>query len=140
MSDYPIGKQYIIQGDRNQAVQGDRNLVSQSQVDAQNAIAVPEILELIAQIKQQIEVAELSPDLKTKALRRLDAATEEVKEAEPDKQHTAGSLKRMGEALSEASKTSESAKKLIDNLKPLLIPIAKWLGVGISFLLGGLGL
>ena len=68
-------------------MQGNRNLISQSQIDAQNAIAVPEVLELIAQIKQQIEVAELSPDLKDKALKRLDAATEEVKEAEPDKRN-----------------------------------------------------
>jgi hypothetical protein len=57
-------------------LKGDRNIVSQSQVNVQNAIAVPEILALITQIKQQIEVEQRSPDLKTQALKRLDAATD----------------------------------------------------------------
>lgn len=68
MLDQSLSQQYILKG--------DRHLVSQSQVDVQNTIAVPEILALIAQIQQQIKIEQRSPDLKTQALKRLDAATD----------------------------------------------------------------
>ena len=135
-----MDKQYVIKGDRNQAVQGDHNVVSQSQSEVTDAIAVADVLDLFTQIQQYIEVAELPSEVKSSAIKRLEATVEEVKEAEPNKELAAGTLKRMGETLGEASKTSEAAKKLIENVKPLLIPIAKWLEVGIGYLLTGLGL
>jgi hypothetical protein len=42
-------------------------------------------------------------------------------------------LKKVAETLAEASKSTEEAKKLWNNVKPILEIVGIWLGVGLKF-------
>jgi hypothetical protein len=46
----------------------------------------------------------------------------------------AGNLKKVTETLAEASKSTEEAKKLWNNVQPILEIVGTWLGVGMKFL------
>ncbi len=133
-------KNYTIQGDNIQAVQGDKNVVWQQKqnVSAQEELTQEQVAELLAEIKQKISSSALPEAIQEKAIKRLDAAADEVQEKEPDRQLAAGNLKRMGETLAEASKTSEEAKKLWDNVQPILVQVAGWLRVAVDYLLDNL--
>jgi hypothetical protein len=45
-----------------------------------------------------------------------------------------GNFKKVTETLEQASKSTEEAKKLWDNVQPILKTVGKWLRVGIQFL------
>ena len=130
-----------VQGKQNQGVQGKSNLVEQqihniSYETEKEELTPKEVVKLLAAIEAEIRESSLDAPVKEKALKRLDAATDEVQEQEPDKQVVAGKLKRMTETLAEAGKTSAAAKKVLDNIKPILVQIGGWLRLGIDYLLG----
>lgn len=56
-----------------------------------------------------------------------------MQEKRPDKHLFAGNLKRVTESLSQARKTSEEAKKLWDEVFPILKKVGIWGGVAINF-------
>jgi uncharacterized protein YjbI with pentapeptide repeats len=133
------GNNYSITGDNNQAVQGTNNQVTQQSrvyTNAREEITQAKVIELLAELEQKILSSELSEETKNKTLNRLSTVADDVKKEKPDKKLAAGNLKRVTETLSEASKTTEEAKKLWNNIQPILEIVGKWLGVGIKFLTG----
>jgi hypothetical protein len=133
------GNSYSITGDNNQAVQGDNNQVTQqSRVDTNTGeeITQAKVIELLAELSQKILSSELSEETKTKTLNRLSTVADDAKEPQPNKELVTGNLKKVTEILAEASKSTEEAKKLWNNVQPILKIIAKWLGVGIKVLTG----
>jgi hypothetical protein len=75
----------------------------------------------------------LPEEVKGKSNRRLDAAIDEVKQKEPDKQSTAFNLKRMAETLEEASKSSDAGREVWGEVKPILQRLLGWLNVEATF-------
>ncbi|MGL5795297.1 MAG: hypothetical protein ACRC06_13030, partial [Waterburya sp.] len=65
---------------------------------------------------------------------RLSTVTDDAKEPEPDKQLVTANFKKVTETIAEASKSTEEAKKLWQNVQPILEIVAKWLGIGINVL------
>ncbi len=134
---YMEGNSYSITGDNNQAVQGDNNQVTQqNQADAntREQITKAEVIKLLAELEQKIVSSELPEETKKKTLNRLITVSDDVQEKEPDKELVTGNLKKVTETLAQASKSTEEAKKLWDNVRPILETVGKWLGVGIQFL------
>jgi uncharacterized protein YjbI with pentapeptide repeats len=131
------GKSYSITGDNNQAVQGYNNQVNQhnqADTNTREQITKAEVIKLLAELEQKIVSSELPEETKKKTLNRLTTVSDDVQEKEPNKELVTGNLKKVTETLAQASKSTEEAKKLWDNVQPILKTIAKWLGVGIQFL------
>jgi uncharacterized protein YjbI with pentapeptide repeats len=133
---YTEGNSYSITGDNNQAVQGDNNQTTQqnqADTDTREQITQAEVIKLLAELEQKIVSSELSEETKQKTLNRLVNVSDDVQEKEPDKELVKGNFKKVTETLAQASKSTEEAKKLWDNVQPILKTLAKWLGVGIQF-------
>ena len=134
--DYMEGNSYSITGDNNQAVQGYNNQVTQqNRVDTNTGeeITQAKVIELLAELSQKILSSGLPEETKQKTLNRLSTVADDAKEPEPDKKLVAGNLKKVTETLTEASKSTEEAKKLWNNVQPILEIVGTWLGVGIKF-------
>ena len=135
-----LNNQYVVRGNNNQTVQGSHNTVSyHNQIDtgSEENLTKNQVIELFAELEKQIQQSELPEDLKNNTIKRLGACTAEVNEPEPDKQLAASNLKRVTETLTEASKTSEAAKKLWNNIAPTVLKIGGWLSIASKFFLGG---
>jgi uncharacterized protein YjbI with pentapeptide repeats len=134
--DYMEGNSYSITGDNNQAVQGDNNQTTQqnqADTDTREQITQAEVIKLLAELSQKIVSSELPEETKQKILNRLVNVSDDVQEKEPDKELVTGNLKKVTETLAQASKSTEEAKKLWDNVQPILETVGKWLGVAIQF-------
>lgn len=135
-----FNNQYVVRGNNNQTVQGSDNTVSyHNQIDtgSEENLTRNQVVELFAELEEQIQQSELPEDLKNNTIKRLGACTAEAQEQEPDKQLAASNLKRVTETLTEASKTSEAAQKLWNNIAPTVLKIGGWLGIASKFFLGG---
>ena len=135
-----FNNQYVVRGNNNQTVQGSGNTVSyhnQINTGSKENLTKNQVVELFAELEEQIQQSELPEDLKNNTIKRLGACSAEVNEQEPDKQLAASNLKRVTETLTEASKTSEAAKKLWSNIAPTVLKIGGWLGVASKLFLGG---
>ena len=89
-----------------------------------------DILNLLACIENAIQTRTDLPDgLKQKSMRYLGAATEEAKEAKPDKQLMGSNLKKMGSIFSEAGKTVKAANTLSTAIAPAMVKLGKWLAI-----------
>lgn len=135
-----INNQYLVKGNNNQTVQGNENTVTyrnQINTDSAENLTRNDIIELFAELEEQIQQSELPEGLKDNTIKRLGACSAEVNEQEPDKQLAASNLKRVTETLTEASRTSEAAKKLWSNIAPTVLKIGGWLGIASKFFLGG---
>lgn len=133
---YMQGNSYSITGDNNQAVQGDNNQVTQENRRDTNAgeeITQAEAIELLAELERKIASSELPEETRTKTISRLNAISEDAKEAKPDKQLVAGNLKRVTENLSQATKATEEGKKLWREVFPMLKTVGTWVGLAGSF-------
>ena len=132
---------YSVIGDRNQAVQGNNNQVTQNNqedISDKEQLTPAQVVELLAEIEKELKQLVLTESVKEKAIRRLKCAAEDIQEKEPDKQSAANNLKRFGETMGEARKASEEIKKLLENIKPACVEIARWLKVPIAYLFGSL--
>jgi hypothetical protein len=128
------GNSYSVIGNNNQVIQGNNNQVN---TNTREQITPAKVIELLAELKQKILSSGLPEETKDKTLNRLSTVADNVKEDKPDKKRVAAeNLKRVTETLSEASKSTEEAKKLWDNIQPILEIVGTWLGVGIKFLTG----
>lgn len=130
-----INNQYLVKGNNNQTVQGNENTVTyrnQINTDSAENLTKNDIIELFAELEEQIQQSELPADLKDNTIKRLGACTAEAQEQEPNKQLAASNLKRVTETLTEASETSEAAKKLWSNIAPTVAKIGIWLGTVIE--------
>lgn len=120
-----------------QATQGNNNhqtIKSHTTVASEKQLTHLKVVQMLKQLEQLIEGdSELPEADKEKSLRFLGAAKEEAQAKEPDKQLTAGNLKRMAETLKTASKIVGASKSLWENAKPILMQLAGWLGVAKNF-------
>ena len=134
-----LNNQYVVKGNNNQTVQGNENTVTyhnQINTDSEEKLTRNEVIELFAELEEQIQQSALPNDLKGNTIKRLGACTAEVNEQEPDKQLAASNLKRVTETLTEASKTSEAAKKLWSDIVPTVVKIGVWLGTVVKPFIG----
>ncbi|MGL4880374.1 MAG: hypothetical protein ACRC8K_04835 [Waterburya sp.] len=131
------GNSYSITGDNNQAVQGDNNQVTQqnrSDTDPREQITKAEVIKLLAELEQKILSSKLPEETKQKTLNRLTTVSDDVQEKEPDKELAIKNFKKVTETLAQANTSTEEAKKLWNNIQPILETIGKFLGMGIQFL------
>ncbi|MDF5723665.1 MAG: CHAT domain-containing protein [Rhizonema sp. PD37] len=120
----------VVQGKRNQQNMSIQNVAP----DREKQLTQQEVVQLLLQIEQLIQSdSQLPAVTKEKSLRYLGAAREEAQLDEPDKQLTAGNLKRMTEILKISSETVSSSFILWDNIKLILTQIHTWLGVANNF-------
>ena len=123
-------------GSNINAFQGDHNQVTQTQ-GAQAQPSQEEVIEMLAQIKSLIEAAALPGEVKVEANAHLKTAQKAAAQEKPKKEIALATLESMAETLEEASKTVEVGKTLWEQVKPILVKVAGWLGAAVgSSLLG----
>jgi hypothetical protein len=116
-----------------QAAIGDNNRQVMQTHSSSLVLNQDDVLKLLVEIREILETSSISSDLKKKAGSRLEAAIDEVKEKEPDKQLVGGNLKRVAEVLEDASKTIDSGKGFLDKVKPIFQGLLVWLNVAKGF-------
>ena len=104
----------------------------QNNCDGGKELTPDEVVKLLAQIEGKVRESALPESIKEKALKNLNSAVDEVQEKEPNQEIAIVQLKRMSHTLAEVSKTTAEGKKVWENVKPILIPLAGWLKVGIE--------
>ena len=114
--------------DLTQAQQGNQAEIQNQGMTADDVVA------LLSQVEAMVRAAQMPEASKTKAIAYLGAAQQEATEPEPDKELVAKNLKRMGDTLTTANETVTAGKTLWQTVKPVLLPLASWLGVAASFL------
>ena len=99
-----------------QAAIGNHNKQTMSNEDsAPNIPTQAEVVELLAQIEQLIQSAELPEAVKEKAKKYVETAKIEAEEKEPDKQLISRNLERVTKNLEEADKTVDASNNTPDN-------------------------
>ena len=113
-----------------QAAIGDHNkqTMSNEESSASNIPTQTEVVELLAQIEQLIQSAQLPEAAKEKAKKYLETAKIEAQEKEPDKQLISKNLERVTKNLEEVDKTVDVSKRIFEKFVPLVVKIASWLG------------
>jgi hypothetical protein len=91
------------------------------------------VIDLIAQIEELFRSSNLLEDHKTKAIKHLETAKEEVQGTSPDKDFAAKSLQRAAKILKEANETVTAGTNLWSKVQPILSQILPWLGVAANF-------
>jgi hypothetical protein len=76
-----------------------------------------------------LRVSALPDATREDAITYLNAAKKATEREEPKKETAAINLKEMAETLESATKTVEASKSLWEKVQPILVQIAKWLGV-----------
>ncbi len=130
---------YNLEGNKNVAIQeGGTNYGQQIQNNYKEGekLTQEEVVQLLAQIKTKVQESGLSKEEQDSALMRLNLVTEDAQAKKPDKQLIASNLKQVTATLAEVSKTTEAGKKVWENVKPMLVPLAGWLKVGFEYFLG----
>lgn len=94
-----------------------------------------EVIDLLTQIEQIIQQAQLPEAAKEKAAKYVETAKVEAEEAEPDKQLISKNLERVTKNLEEVDKTVDTSKRIFEKVIPLVIKIASWLGTAAGSLL-----
>jgi hypothetical protein len=100
-----------------------------SKSEADKELSTAEVVELLNQIADCLRVSALPDEIKEDAITYLNAAKKATERKEPKKETAAINLKEMAETLENASKTVEASKSLLGNIQPILVQVAKWLGV-----------
>jgi hypothetical protein len=120
-------------GTTQQAVIGDNNKQTSStqlsKSEADRELSTAEVVELLNQIAECLRVSALSDETKEDAIIYLNAAKKATERENPKKETAAINLKEMAETLESATKTLEASKSLWGKVQPILVPVAKWLGV-----------
>ena len=116
----------------------DINLTQNQQISTRESSNPPtqsDVVELIAELEELFRGSDLPPAQTVKAIKHLEAAKEEVKEKEPDKDFAAKNLQRATKVLKEASETIDAGNNLWQKVKSILEIVSPWLGVTSSFLI-----
>lgn len=119
-----------------QAAIGNYNKQAMS-TEASTASNIPtqaEVVELLAQIEQLIQNAELPEAAKGKTTKYIEAAQTEAAEKDPDKQLIAKNLERVTKNLEEVDKTVDTSKRILEKIVPLVVKVASWLGIAVGSL------
>jgi hypothetical protein len=112
-------------GNNNQQTVGTQSANSGTDQE----LTTSEVVALLNQIGEFLSVANLPETAKEDAIAYLNAAKKATDKEEPKKETAAINLKEMAETLENATKTVEASKGLWDNVQPILVQIAKWLGI-----------
>lgn len=106
-----------------------------NQGEAEKQLTPADVVELIVQVETLFRSSDLPDDKKEKAIKHLETAKEEVKEAEPDKDFAAKSLQRATKVLKDAGETVSAGQGLWDKLNLIASQLAPWLGIAAKSLL-----
>lgn len=121
-----------------QAGQAGRDLTQtqqNSQGEAEKQLTPDEVVDLIAQVETLFRSSDLPDEQKEKAIKHLETAKEEVKEAEPDKDFAAKNLQRATKVLKDAGETVAASQGLWQKLEPIAKRLAPWLEIAVKNLL-----
>lgn len=100
-----------------------------SQGEVEKQLTPDEVVDLIAQVETLFRSSDLPDEQKEKAIKHLETAKEEVKEAEPDKDFAAKNLQRATKVLKDAGETVAASQGLWQKLEPIAKQLAPWLGI-----------
>ncbi len=100
--------------------------------ETQSEIRLEDILALFNQLKELINSAEMPPEKASRSLSYVEIAEEEIKGEEGNKEFAAANLKRLVSTLESTDKTMELSQNILERARPLLIPIFKYLGLGLG--------
>ncbi|MCY7272746.1 MAG: hypothetical protein LH702_03095 [Phormidesmis sp. CAN_BIN44] len=118
-----------------QAAIGNHNKQTMSaEGSSPNIPTQTEVVELLAQLEQLIQSAELPEAVKEKAKKYVETAKIEAEEKEPDKQLISRNLERVTKNLEEADKTVDASKRIFEKIVPLVVRIVSWLGTAAAAL------
>ena len=116
-------------GSIQQQVFGDKNVFIGRSVSFDQE----ELIELLNRLSALFQESGLSEVQIEKALIRIEAAKEEVIEAEPDKEFVAKSIQRSLKVIQEGDISVEATKNLLSRTQSTLRQLSRWLGVSSSF-------
>lgn len=100
-----------------------------SQGESEKQLTSADVLELMAKLEGLLKESALPNDQKEKAIKHLEAAKEEAKEDEPDKEYTAKSLQKATKVLKDAGETVDAGQGLWKKVEPIMSALLPWLGV-----------
>jgi DNA-directed RNA polymerase specialized sigma subunit len=115
---------------------GDLNVTQSQQINQGSAtqeISSSEVADLLGQLNQLVLNSNLPENQKSKAIRNVETAQDEVQSEKPDKEFAANSLKRAIKILKETEETVEVGSKLWEKTQPILSKLLPWFGVALSF-------
>ena len=116
----------------NNAMQnaGDNSTQSQSvsSLPSEQQSSPQEILELLAEIEQEISDSEIPVKAKMRSTAFLNSAKASIDEKEPDKKGAKTDLGRLVKNLQDVSKTVVAGKSLFEAVQPTITKIGDWLG------------
>jgi len=97
-----------------------------------------DILDLLTQVKTLIAAADIPGEVKIAANANLQVAQKATEQETPKKEIALATLESMAETLKEASKSVEAGKTLWNQVSPIAVKVARWLGAAAGSLLMGL--
>lgn len=103
--------------------------------EAADQLTSADVITLLDQLKALLQASDLSDDDKTKAIRGIESAQDEVQADEPDKEFAAKNLQRATKILKDASETVEAGTSLWQKATPILETVSPWLKVAAGFFL-----
>jgi hypothetical protein len=116
----------------NNAMQNAGNNSTQSQsvssLPSEQQSSPQEILELLAEIEQEISDSEIPVKAKMRSTAFLNSAKASIDEKEPDKKGAKTDLGRLVKNLQDVSKTVVAGKSLFEAVQPTITKIGDWLG------------
>jgi hypothetical protein len=116
----------------NNAMQnaGDNSTQSQSvsSLPSEQQSSPQEILELLAELEQEISDSEIPVKAKMRSTAFLNSAKASIDEKEPDKKGAKTDLGRLVKNLQDVSKTVVAGKSLFEAVQPTITKIGDWLG------------
>ncbi|MFP4121755.1 MAG: pentapeptide repeat-containing protein [Coleofasciculus sp.] len=128
-------------GGGQQGAIGDHNkqtMSTQAAASAGEQLTQQEVLQMLEQIEQMIDSAEIPEDIKEEANTYLGAAKKAVEKEEPNKERVNINLEGVAEELEKASKVAEAGTTLFTKVKPIFVKVAGWLGAAAGSFLGTL--
>lgn len=116
----------------NNAMQNAGNNSTQSQsvssLPSEQQSSPQEILELLAELEQEISDSEIPVKAKMRSTAFLNSAKASIDEKEPDKKGAKTDLGRLVKNLQDVSKTVVAGKSLFEAVQPTITKIGDWLG------------
>jgi hypothetical protein len=128
-------------GGGQQGAIGDQNkqtMSTQAAASAGEQLTQQDVLQMLGQIEQMIDSAEIPEEIKEEANTYLGAAKKAVEKEEPNKERVNINLEGVAEQLDKASKVAEAGTTLFTKVKPILVKVAGWLGAAAGSFFGTL--
>ena len=120
-----------------QTVQGNTVIGTQNN-PAETTLNQEQVLALLAQIKALIAATELPAEVKIEANAHLKTAQQATAQEKPKKEIALATLENMAKTLETASQTVEAGKTLWEQVRPIVVQAAGWLGAAAGSVLMGL--